>query len=177
MDIDSHVAYGYYLGGEEGNWALEGVDEFDYGPPEGLEWFDYAADLAEHGETSVISQFEDRLLRVIGGLDFRHKVEWSRSEYEAYDAWLNEKAEARKLVKVEFLPGGYLSGDGTRSYVLAAWGKSQEYGDPLYLDLAALEEKRITEGWDALLAEAVAALGVTPKQPKPEWFAYASGGN
>lgn len=56
------------------------------------------------------------------------------------------------------------------AYILAAHREEAFRGYPQPLDLAALNAEAGTGAWDAKLAEALRALGITPTQERPGWL-------
>jgi hypothetical protein len=63
-------------------------------------------------------------------------------------------------------------------YVLLGAGslRSVEWTDVLELDLDAMHGRPFPMDWDRMLAEALAALGITPLQDGPKWLVFPSYG-
>jgi hypothetical protein len=150
------LAYGYDLGGEEGEWKFAEYDKDTYELR--LSWFDDSNDTGEDDEAGgFIEQAEARLLAEVGGFT---ETDWQAEGYFA------RQREAEARVGVEF--ESYCSGD-CPMYVLAAHVITVHRGDSKLIDPAELLAQPETEGWDAKLAAAVEALGITPTQGKPGW--------
>jgi hypothetical protein len=145
------LAYGYDLAGGEDEWKIKEVGE--YGEPK-LDWYDDSED----NDDGFVEQAQKRLLAQVAG--FTEK--WERGA-EGYFA--REKA-AQERVGVEF--ESYCSGEYPM-YVLAAHVITVHRGYSQLLDLAALVNAVGVSDWDAKLAAAIKALGITPTQAKPGW--------
>lgn len=139
------LVYGYNFGGEEGGWQLAEVDEYEPWEPE---WM---------GDDDVISAAGERLLASVG---------FTETDYKA-EGYFDRKKAAEDRLGVEF--DSFCSGDYPM-WVLAADVTTVYRGDVKEIDFAALEQAREDGDWDAKLAAAVQALGVTPKQDGPKWL-------
>lgn len=156
------LAYGYDLAGGDDEWKIAEVGEF--GEPN-LPWFNPDGELEEdtdtedddEAETDFVTLAEKRLLAEIAG--------FSEEPYAA-DGYYDRKQAAEKLVGVEF--ESYCSGEYSM-WVLATHVITVYRGDSKLIDPAELAAMPEREGWDAKLAAAVAALGITPTQTKPGW--------
>jgi hypothetical protein len=146
------LAYGYDLGGDEGGWKIKGAGEYDELPK--IDWYDDSED----NDDGFVEQAEKRLLAQIAG--FTEKWEQGAEGYFA-----RAKA-AEERVGVEF--ESYCSGDYPM-YVLAAHVITVHRGGSKLIDPNELLAQPETEGWDAKLAAAIKALGITPTQVKPGW--------
>jgi hypothetical protein len=150
VSTDAILAYGYDLGGDEGGWKVAGAGE--YGELD-LPWLDDEAEDYAFGEAAM-----DRILAAAGFTETDYRAE---GYYDRKHA-----AEARAGVEIET----YCSGDYPM-YLLAA--KVHTVARGFIKDAAALlaeaDEATLRE-WDAKLAGAVAALGMTPVQERPTWL-------
>lgn len=150
------LAYGYDLGGDEGEWKFAEFDQDTYEIR--LPWFVDSDDTGEDDEAGgFIEQAEARLLAEVAGFV---EADWQSEGY------FDGKREAEALLGVEF--ESYCSGD-CPMYVLAAHVITVHRGDSQLLDLAALANAVGVSDWDAKLDAAIKALGITPTQAKPGW--------
>lgn len=139
------LAYGYNLGGGDGEWQVAEADEYG-----GLtvDWLD------PESEDGVETAIEERMLASVGFTE-----QWQ----PGIDGYFDRKkaAEARLGVELE----SYCSGDYPM-YLLAATGSVQTAyrGD---CDPASFD---IDPSWDGKLAAALAALGMTPTQDQAKWL-------
>ena len=149
MDPRGRLVYGYALGGDENDegWLIEEASEYGEWEPD---WM---------GDNDLISAAEKRLLASVG---------FAETDYKA-DGYFDRLQDAKGRLGVEFVShGGEYS-----CWALATYKVTVEWGEVAELDLAALMAARVEGDWDAKLAAAVAALGVTPKQAKPAWLLLA----
>lgn len=144
---DGVLAYGFNLGGDEGGWEITEADEYG-------EW---VPDWHDEEEEDLVSDAETHLLRSAG---------FAETDYKA-EGYYDRKREAEARVGVELV--SYCS-DEFPMYVLAAHTLTAYRGDVKAIDFAALEQKRVDEGWDEKLRAACEALGATPKQGQPKWL-------
>lgn len=147
VSTDGILAYGFNLGGDEGGWEIAEVDEYGEWTPD---WYD-------EEEEDLVSDAETHLLRAAG---------FTETDYKA-EGYYDRKREAGARVGVELV--SYCSGEFPM-YVLAAHHITAYRGDVKEIDFAALDQKRVDEGWDEKLRAACEALGVTPKQERPKWM-------
>jgi hypothetical protein len=160
MSARAHLAYGYDLGtGEDFNAAERG----EYGEPK-LPWMP----VDESGD----SDYEDfggevgkRLLASVGFTE----TNWRAEGY--YD----REYEAQKRVGVELDYSGHSDYAG---WVLIAAGseRSVTWSEVIALDVDELKFEDRLPGWSKRLADALAALGITPTQTAPKWLVYPSYG-
>lgn len=152
MDPRARLVYGYALGGDadgEG-WLIGEAGEYGEWEPD---WI---------GEDDIISAAEKRLMASVG---------FTETDYKA-DGYFDRAREAKAQLGVEFVShGGEYS-----CWALAAWKVTVEWGEVAMVDLAALMSERVDGDWDAKLAHAITALGVTPKQERPAWLLLAAYG-
>lgn len=150
VSTDGILAYGLNLGGAD-VWELEGLGEYGEWQPE---WAVFDEDEYE----DMAEAIERRLLAEIVGFT---ETDWQ------VEGFFARKEEAEKRLGLELR--AHCSGEYTM-YILSACSirASRGYAEPV--DLAALEEQRVTEEWDAKLNRAVEALGIVPKQAKPMWL-------
>jgi len=143
------LAYGYDLNNGDG-WLIQEVGE--YGEPR-LDWYDDS----EEAE-GFVTQATEKLLADVAGFT---ETDWR------IDGYFDRKREAERLLGVEF---EHYCHSEYPMYVLAAHVITVHRGDSklLYLDELAADPER--KGWNAKLAAAVAALGITPKQTEPGWI-------
>lgn len=149
MDPEGRLVYGYALGGDEDGEGWQIAEAGEYGEWE-PEW---------QGEDEIIEAAEIRLLASVG---------LTETPYEA-DGYHKRKREAEARLGVKFVPhGGEFS-----CWTLVTHTIRVEWGEVAELDFAALMAERVEGDWDAKLAHALAALGITPKQERPAWLLLA----
>jgi hypothetical protein len=147
VSTDAILAYGYDLGGDEDGWKVREAGK--YGELE-LDWLDEEDDFTE--------QAMDRIRAAAGFTE----TDWQAEGY--FDR--KHAAEAAAGVEIEM----YCS-DEAPMYLLAAKVHTVSRGH--IKDAAALmagADDATRREWDAKLAAAVAALGMTPVQEKPAWL-------
>jgi hypothetical protein len=151
---EAHLAYGYNLGSPgNGGWKLAGADEYgDYEFP----WSDGGYQIAEHAA--------EMLVNATGFVDI---------EGESRSARCSRRREIELALPVRVERSGHHDVPG---YVLLVDGthKSVEWTDAMTLDPAELGASR--PEWDAQLAAALKALGITPTQDGPKWLVFPSYG-
>jgi hypothetical protein len=59
-------------------------------------------------------------------------------------------------------------------FVLAAHTTTAFYDRPVEVDLADLDRRRVSEGWDDRITAALAQLGITPTIARPRWLLTAA---
>ena len=151
QSTDAMLVYGYNLGGEE-DWELEGLGECGELPD--LPWYD-----ADDGDDDFQGAAERRLLAEIAGFS----ETWS-SENEGY---FDRERAAKARLGVEF--DTHCSGDYPM-FLLATKVITVYRGSVKDIDMAALAVEPETNGWNEKLRAAVQALGITPKQERPQWL-------
>lgn len=152
--LTAKLVYGYDLGGVEDEWKVREANEYG-----GL-----ALDWLGEDTDDVIDAMEERLLAVAAGFTEPLPAE-GRGDYYA------RRRAAKSSLRVGI---SWYGVSGYNGYLLAAhtihvWGAE-------VVDLAALEAHPARPKWDAALAAAVEALGVTPTQEKPGWLLCADYG-
>jgi hypothetical protein len=147
------LAYGYDLGGENDGWNVNEADE--YGGLR-LGWW--------NGNEDFIEAAKERLLAELAGL--------TETDWQA-DGYFERKREAEAQLGVKF--ASYCSADYPM-WLLAATTITVHRGDVKMLDLAALQQEPAENGWDAKLAGALTALGLTPNQKQPGWLLVSDWG-
>jgi hypothetical protein len=147
---DAILAYGYDLGGDD-EWKIHEAGE--YGELPTLDWYDPETD-----EDGFEEMAERRLLAEVAGFA---ETDWRAEGYH------NRKREARARLGVEF--DTYCS-DECPMYLLAAHVTTVHRGGIQVMDPADLARRPVEQGWDAKLAAALAALGLTPVQDQPRWL-------
>lgn len=143
------LVYGYDLGSDE-EWRVEGAGEYGELPP--LEWYD------EDSEDDFAEQAQNRLLAVLAG--------FTETDWQA-DGYYDRQREAEQRLGVEF--AYYCSGEYPM-YILAAKVITVHRGDIKVVDPPSLVQDPLKSDWNDKLNVAVAALGLTPKQQRPEWL-------
>lgn len=148
MSSDAKLVYGYDLGGDASEWLIRETGEYG-----GLavDWYDIEA---------------------VDGIDFREAMV--------------DRIKAAGLVDDDwdgFLLDGQ-PGDLRFVYYSYEWGahilathevESGSYGSAV-VDLAELAAHPDIPEWDAKLAAAIAAIGITPTQDRPRWILCSSYG-
>jgi hypothetical protein len=147
------LVYGYNLGGGDGPWEVEGVDEYGEWSPS---WLNPDPD-NEDGGGDVIEDAKKVLLASVG---------FTETDWRA-DGYFDRQRDAEARLGVEF--DSYCSGDYPM-WLLAAHVITVYRGDVQEVNFAALEQARTEGDWDTKLAHAIQALGVTPKQERPKWL-------
>ena len=155
VSTDAILAYGYDLGGGD-EWQVRELDEYGGLIPGTGGWVPDPE--AEEGY-DLIGLAERHLLDASG---FTETYEDGREGY------FGRELAAKEALGVEFET--YCS-DEYPMYVLAAkvHTVARGYVGDVEAFLAAADDATRQE-WDAKLASAVAALGVTPVQDKPKWL-------
>lgn len=161
MASTGKLAYGYDLGGQEDGWNFPDLD-YGYWLPPGVDEDDEDFDFAEWAE--------EKLFASVGFVD-------AGAEDVA-----DRKKEARARLGVEVVHSGNY--DYFRP-LLVAWSKSGYGSEPLTIDFAELERRRVEEDWDGKLASAVKVLelpkimvptkgwGDLTEEQRPHWMLTA----
>lgn len=147
--LSAKLVYGYDLGGGEDEWKVREVDE--YGGLPHLDWYD------EDSE-DFVGDAEKRLLAVVAGFTETWETATSDGFYE------REKA-AKARLGVEF--DWYGLSDGS-SHLLAAHVVNVGWSGLVDVATLAVHPDRLA--WNAALASAISALGITPTQDRPGWI-------
>jgi hypothetical protein len=141
------LMYGYDLGSGDAEWAV--------------------AEVNEDGELTVNwpglddEGFEEAAMAVMfAGVGFT-ETDWRADGY--YDR--KREAEARLGVEIDT----HCSADYPR-YVLAAHVITVYRGSSEAIDFGALTAQAAADDWDGKLAAALALLGLTPAQDRPQWL-------
>ncbi|MFV2172294.1 hypothetical protein ACFHW2_12080 [Actinomadura sp. LOL_016] len=144
------LIYGYNLGGGELDWFVA-EEAGQYGQLN-TDWW------GEDDDRDFGTAATRRLLDASG---FTETYEDGREGYFSRE----REAEERLGVKVK----SYSSGDYP-IYTLAAHVITVHRGECDLLDLGDLARRPGENGWDAKLAAALRALGLTPTQAEPSWL-------
>ena len=150
QSTNAMLVYGYHLGSDDNGWELEGVGE--YGELPTLDWHDSESDEADFGT--------DAELRLLASVGFT-ETDWTVDGYHQRE----REAKARLGVELET----HCSGDYPM-YLLIAKGITVYRGDVKKIDFAELAAEVQAKGADEKLRAAVQALGITPKQERPQWL-------
>lgn len=155
MDPDARLAYGYRLGDSDKFDLAEATGEFGELV---VDWYD--DDRKDNFETQLWARLYDLTPEP------RPAVE--------YD-WQKEDA-ARSHWNVDIVHSGSHDYPG---YILTVTGdntegsyRSVEWSDSMELDLHAMVSGPEQMTWDARLAAALKALGLTPTQAGPKWLVF-----
>jgi hypothetical protein len=155
VSTDAILAYGYDLGGGD-EWQVRELDEYGGLIPGTGGWVP---------DPEVEEDYD------LTGLAERHLLDasgFTETYEDGREGYFGRENEAREALGVEFET--YCS-DECPMYLLAAkvhtvaWGYVGDAG----AFIAAADDATRQE-WDAKLASAVAALGLTPLQEKPKWL-------
>jgi hypothetical protein len=155
MSTDAILAYGYDLGGED-EWKVREVDEYGGLLPGIADW---VPDPEVEDDYDLIGVAERHLLNAAG---------FTETYEDGRDGYFSRESAAKDALGVQF--EAYWS-DDCPMYLLAAKvvtvarGSVEDAGAIL-----AAADDRTRQEWDAKLASAVAALGLTPVQDKPKWL-------
>lgn len=148
------LAYGVPLGGGEHEWTFtDDVDEHGRWKPS---WA--AIDVPDDDDDGYWSQPDIR--ERLQGSGFSERLD------------LQSPGRQRCTEGIGVVCSGYLNGEGA-SYVLRVWEVTVDASDLAgRIDFAELDQRRIAEGWDDQLREALDVLGVHP-QDEPGWLLLA----
>lgn len=147
VSTDGILVYGYNLGGDEGGWEVAEAGEYGEWEPT---WLD-------EEDPDTVGDAERVLLASVGFTEDDWRV----------DGYFDRKKEAEGRLGVEL--ESYCSGDYPM-YLLAAHKIVVKRGYVKTVDFAELDRLRVEQDWDGKLQQALAALGVTPKQTEPAWL-------
>jgi len=155
VSTDAILAYGYDLGGGD-EWKVREVDEYGGLLPGPAGW---VPDPETEEDYDLIELAERRLLDVSG---------FTETYEDGRDGYFGREREAKEALGVEFET--YCS-DEYPMFVLAAKVHTVRRGYVADVgEFIAAADEATRQEWDAKLASAVAALGVTPVQEKPKWL-------
>lgn len=154
------LVYGYHLGDTEEGWLIQELTEDDAWD---VPWL---ANPAEADSDDIFTGLQERLVTHVAGFTepdpwpdtYRDHDDDSPERREHHD-WYHRRSQAERALRVKLESHGYPDFSG---HLLATHVIEAEWGEVLPVDLTALEAKRVTEGWDAALAEAIKALQITP---------------
>jgi hypothetical protein len=160
MSASAHLAYGYDLGSGE---DFKAAERGEYGDPK-LPWLPTDED-GDCVYSNFGEEVENRLLASVG---------FTEADWRA-DGHFERKRDAEKRVGVELDYSGHSDYSG---WLLIAKEseRSVEWAESMAVDLSELTNRPSYEGWDTKLADALAALGITPAQAGPKWLVYPSYG-
>ncbi|ATY17133.1 hypothetical protein CU254_41900 (plasmid) [Amycolatopsis sp. AA4] len=150
---DAILAYGYDLGGDERGWKVEETD--DHGHP-AIAWHDIDGD-----KDNFVEEATGRLLAALAG--------FTETDQHA-DGYHDRRKAAEKSLDVHIVRHG---DPNDTSYALATSSVSVEEGDSMPLNPAELFDPADLELRNRRLAAALAALGITPRQDRPQWLVLA----
>src|SRR5690242_15421356 len=157
----AYLAYGYDLGGAEGEWFVKEYDKHQYKVV--LPWFD--EDDPDEDE-DFPTRVSERLLKELGGLT---------EEKITSDGWNPEyyrnKREAEERLLVEFFSYGYHE---SPSYALVCKPSQAEaeWGESALVE--PVQSTQVIAAWNAKLNEAIKVLGITPTQEHASWVLMAA---
>lgn len=157
VSTDAILFYGYNLGGGDSEWEIEGTGQYG----------DFAADWHDPEDEDSDGFAEDannRLRVMVGGFT---ETDWQ------VDGYWERQREADQRVGVEV--SSHCSAEYP-VYYIAACAITAWRGSPKRIDFAKLEAERAEGDWDQKLAVALEALGMTPKQAKPQWLLVSDWG-
>lgn len=154
VSTDGILAYGFDLGGEEGEGGWKVREAGKYGDLE-LPWADpESGDWDGFGDAAV-----RRLLTAAG---------FTETYEDGRDGYFTRKSAAERGLGVEI--ESYCSGDFPM-YLLAAQVITVNRGSVIDVGpVMAAADETVRQEWDASLARAISALGLTPLQEKPAWL-------
>jgi hypothetical protein len=155
VSTDAILAYGYDLGGED-EWKVLETDEYGGLLPGTGGW---VPDPETEEGYDLIGLAERHLLDASG---------FTETYEDGRDGYFGREGEAKAALGVEFET--YCSGDYPM-YLLAAkvLTVARGYVEDAGALIAAADEAARQE-WDAKLASALRALGLTPAQERPAWL-------
>lgn len=148
---DAILAYGYDLGGEASDWKI--CDTGEYGELPELPWYnpdDEDDDFQSAAERHLLAQLAD----------------FTETDWRA-DGYHERIKEARARVGVTF--DTYCHIDHPMR-LLAAHTITMSRGYTEIINPTDLAAMPAAHDWDAKLAAAVTALGITPLQARPAWI-------
>ncbi len=153
MDVEATLAYGYDLGTLEDFAASQ---RSKYGSPE-LPWLD------EDDEDTGFPDAAEKVLLAAAGFT----EEWTPTSRD--DGYYDRKRAAKERIGVHF---DYAGSHEFPGFILYAKGskKSADWAETIPLDPTEIAAPR--PEWDAKLAAALTALGITPTQDRPCWLVF-----
>lgn len=152
------LAFGFNLGGCEGDWDVHEYDEDNY--ILNVPWFDSEDEDADFEEAAT-----SELLRAAGFIE----IPWERKEERPED-YYDLLSEAKSNLGVNVKSYGY--SDGFTSYALVTRSYDAYYaGAEISAD--QLVQQPVEEEW---LAVALLVLGLTSLQERASWLLLASYG-
>ena len=155
VSTDAILAYGYDLGGED-EWKVREVDEYGGLIPGTADW---VPDPEVEEDYDLIGLAERTLLDASG---------FTATYAAGREGYFGREREAKEALGVEF---EYYCSDESSMYLLAAktLRVARGYVEDAGAFIAAADASTLAE-WDAKLASAIQALGLTPTQEKPKWL-------
>jgi hypothetical protein len=151
------LVYGYDLGGANNGWKVQQADEYGCLDVDAIDW------VTEDDDFDFGGAAEERLLASIGFTD----TDWRANGYHV------RLSEAKERLGLEIV---FYSHHDSSMHALAAHVIEQGWSEGKVLDLTALAAMPEANGWDAKLAAAIEALGMTPTQAQPGWILVAEYG-
>jgi hypothetical protein len=167
-DPGAILAYGYDLGGSEGEWLLKEYDE-----DEGIVKVPW---LADEDSEEWLDDFGTEATNVLLAklTDFNEKKFTEEGRYN--EEYYRARSLAEKELSVEIISFGHHE-SSSYALIMKVYHESAEWGVATVLeDLENLIRSPVQAAWDAKLAEATAALGITPLQKRPGWLLMADYG-
>lgn len=154
---DGILAYGYDLGGKDHGWKVAEVDEYGQWEPDwlGNDLDDDQGD--DQGGYDLISAAETRLMASVGFTEIDCGA----------DGFFQRRRAAATRLGVEF--ESHCSHEYPL-WLLSAHTITARRGEAMSVDFVELDRLRVDCRWDAKLAVALDALGITPNQERPGWI-------
>lgn len=150
------LIYGYDLGGDNNGWKIQQADEYGCLDTDAIDWI-------TDDDFYFAGAAEERLLASIGFTDTNWRA----------DGYHGRLSEAKERLGLDIV---FYSHHDNSMHALAAHVIEQGWSEGLVLDLPALAALPEANGWDAKLAAAIEALGMTPTQTRPGWILCAEYG-
>jgi hypothetical protein len=153
--IEGLFLYGYVLGGNDHEWKIEGLGEFE----------EFSRPWLNADNPDFCGDADDFLLDKIG--DFR------RDDFDTppYDAYREAKAAAARKVGVQLDTHGHHEYSG---YVIFTKKYSVHQSETLPITRSELDGYPYNE-WNAKLQRALELLDIRPEQKRPYWLLTAEG--
>lgn len=154
------LIYGYALGGSEGGWLIKEIDEDG-------NWLVPWAPTEQQDEAfpDLDEIVKDRVLADVLGFTEPdpHPKAWRKHgpdspEFDAHFSWLAARTAAFNAQPIRHIHHGYEFSENA----LVTFQAEAEWGEVVPVDVAALEARRVAEGWDDALAQLITLLGITP---------------
>lgn len=159
VSSDGILAYGYDLGGEDAGWKITQAGEWG-------EWTPHWPNSDPHADPHADPDEADR--------DLAEDVRWvllaaagfteTAPDAPGYDTRLQQAEQRVGVELISYTAPSY------PQYLLCTHEITVHRGDVETVDFPALEARRVAEGWDTQLADALDALGIRPHQPSPGWL-------